>query len=57
MADQNHRQKVVNSGALSLCGGGLRSCSGGLTFKFDKIPRIYSVSDFNLGGLELCLGG
>jgi len=22
-----------------------------------KIPLIYSVLDFNLGGLELCLGG
>ena len=30
---------------------------GGLTFKFDKIPLIYSASYFNWGGLELCLGG
>jgi len=33
---QNSRQKVVNKGALLLCGGALRSCRGGLTFKFDK---------------------
>ena len=34
---QNRRQKVVNNGALRLCGGALRSCRGGLVFKFDKI--------------------
>ena len=27
---QNRRQKVVNRGALRLCGGSLRSCKGGL---------------------------
>ena len=44
------RQKVVNRGAL-------RSCRGGLTLKFDKNSTNYCVSNFNLGGLELCLGG
>jgi len=34
--DQNRRQEVVNRGALRLCGGALRSCRGGLTFKFDQ---------------------
>jgi len=33
---QNRRQKVVKKGALHLCAGALRSCKGGLTFKFDK---------------------
>ena len=32
---QNRRQKVVNRGALR-CAEALRSCKGGLTFKFDK---------------------
>jgi len=54
---QNRRQKVVKRGVLHLCGGALRSCRGGLTFKFEKTPLTYSVSYFNLGGLELCLGG
>jgi len=55
-AIQNRRQKVFNRGALQLCGG-LCFC-GGLTFqKLTKTPLIYSVSSFNLGSLELCLGG
>jgi len=36
MPGQNRRQKVVNSGALRLGVGALRSCRGGLTFKCDK---------------------
>ena len=33
-------------------------CVGGLyIIKLSKIPLIYSVSLFILGGLELCLGG
>jgi len=32
---QNRRQKVVNWGALPLCGG-FTLVQGGLTFKFDK---------------------
>jgi len=55
--NQNCRQKVVNRGALRSCGGASRLCKGGLTFKFDKNALIYSVSYFNLGCLELCLGG
>ena len=30
---------------------------GGLTLKFIKNPLIYNVSYFNLGDLELSLGG
>jgi len=55
--NQIRRQKVVNRGALRLCGGALRSHRGGFTFKFDKTPLIYSVSYFNLGGLEALYGG
>jgi len=37
--------------------GGLCSSAGGLDIiKLSKISLIYSVSRFNLGGLELCLG-
>ena len=53
---QNRRQKVVNRG-LCVCAGGFTFMQGGLTFKFDQIPLIYSVSCFNLVGLELYLGG
>jgi len=54
---QNHRQKVFNRGALQFCGG-ICVCAGGPDIiKLSKIPLIYSVSRFNLGGLELCLGG
>ena len=31
-------------------------CRGGLTFKFDENPLIYSILNFNLGGFVLCLG-
>ena len=55
--DQNLRQKVVNRGALRLCGGALRSCRWALHSNLTNIPLIHSVSYFNLGGLELCLGG
>ena len=34
--------------------GGLNVCEGGLNA---KTLLIYSVTYFNLGGLELCLGG
>jgi len=44
--------------------GGLCDFSGGFAFvrgvdiiKLIKTPLIYSVSRFNLGGLELCLWG
>jgi len=54
---QYRRQNIVNRGALRLCGGGLRSYRGGLTFKFGKNPLIYSVSYFNLGGSKFFLEG
>jgi len=47
---QNRRQKVVNRGALRLCGEAWQSNS-------TKLPLICSVSYLNLGGLKLCLGG
>ena len=47
---QNRRQKFVNRGALRLCGRALHS-------NLTKILLTYSVSCFNLGGFELCLGG
>jgi len=34
--EQNGRQKVVNRGLYVCVWGALRSCRGGLTFKFDK---------------------
>jgi len=38
--------------------GGFCVCAGGLDItKLTKTPLIYSVSHFNSGGLELCLGG
>ena len=47
---QNRCQRVVNRGALRLCGGAWHS-------KLTKVALIYIVSYFNLGGgLELCLG-
>ena len=57
MQGQNHRQKVVNRRALRLCEGDLRSCRGGLTFNLTKIPLIYSVSYFNVGGNGTLFGG
>ena len=36
---------------------GLPFVQGGLTLKFNKTPLIYNVSYFNLGDLELRLGG
>jgi len=54
---QNRRQKIVDRGTLRLCRGALRSCRGAWHSNLNKIPLIYSVSYFNLGGLELCLGG
>jgi len=48
--EQNRRQKVFN--------GGLYVCAGGLGIrKFEKNSTIHSVSYFNFGGLEFCLGG
>ena len=47
---QNHCQKVVSTEILRLC----RRLD---ILKFDQTPLIYSVSYFNLGGLELCLWG
>jgi len=47
---QNRRQKVFNTGALQFC-------VGLDIIKLSKIPPIDSVSRFNLGGLEHCLGG
>jgi len=45
-------------GGLCSSAGGLCVCLGGLDIiKLTKAPLIYSVSRFNLGGLELCLGG
>jgi len=42
---------------LRFCGG-LWVCAGGLgTLKLTKSQLIYNVSWFNLGGLELSLGG
>ena len=49
---QNHRQQVVNWGALRLCAG-LSVRAGVLT----KIPLTYNVSHFNVGCLELFWGG
>jgi len=33
----------------------LRLCGGLDIMKLNKIPLIYGVSRFNMGGLELCL--
>jgi len=44
-------------GAVGLYGGTLSSCRGAWHSNFTKIPPNYSVSYFNLGSLELCLGG
>jgi len=40
-----------SAGRFSLCLGGLE------IIKLIKTPLIYSVARFNLGGLEVCLGG
>ena len=48
--NQNCRQKVLNRGALRLCRGDWRSAN------LIKAPLNHSVSYFNLGVLELCLG-
>ena len=36
--------------------GDLRLYTGLYILKLTKTPLIYNVVDFNLGGLELCLG-
>jgi len=54
---QNRSQKVVNRGALRLYGGLYVRAGGAWHSNLTKIPLIYSVSYFNVGGLELCLGG
>jgi len=51
---QNRRQKVFNRGVLRFFRGVWRFVQGGLNA---KILFIYSISYFNLGCLELCLGG
>jgi len=43
-------------GGLYVCARDFTFVQEGLTSKVDKIPLIYSVSYFNLGGFELCLG-
>ena len=43
-------------GALRLCWGALRSCRGAWHSNLTKIPRIYSVSYFTLGGLRALFG-
>jgi len=56
----SHRTVVRQSsiGGLYVCARGLCISAGrGLTFKFEKNSTNYSVSYFNLGGLELCLEG
>jgi len=47
---QNRRQKVFNRGLCS-------SAEGLDIMKLTKIPRIYSVSRFNLGVLGALFGG
>jgi len=47
---QNRRQKVVNRGALCLCGGALRLWGGGLTLKFDKNFTDLYCFKFQFGG-------
>ena len=50
--------KKFSIGGLYSSAGGICVCAGGLyIIKLSKIPLIYSVSRFTLGGLELCLGG
>jgi len=53
---QNRGQKVFNRGLCSSAGG-ISFVRGLDIIKLTRIPLIYSVSRFNLGGLELCLGG
>ena len=50
ISEQNRRQKVVNRGALCLCGGTLRLCRGGLTFKFNKNSTDSQCFIFQFGG-------
>ena len=54
-ATQNRRQKVFNRGALKFCGVCL--CGVLDITKLTKIPLVYSVSRFNLGGLGALFGG
>jgi len=44
-------------GTLRLCGGALCSFRGAWRSNLTKIPLTHRVSYFNLGVLELCLGG
>ena len=54
---QNRRQKVFNRG-LCISAGVFGFVRGDLILqKLTKSQLIYSVSCFNLGGLEFCLGG
>jgi len=54
---RNRCQTVVNRVALRLCGGTLRSCRGARHSNLTKVPLIYSVSYFNLGGIGAVFGG
>ena len=56
MSNHNHRQNVVNRGTMRLCGGDLRSCRGGLTFKFDKNSTNLSCFIFQFVGLGTLYG-
>ena len=56
MLNQTRRQKVVNRGTSRYCGGALSSSRGAWHSNLINIPIVSSVSYFNLGGLELCLG-
>jgi len=54
---QNRRQKVFNGWTLRFCVG-FCVCAGELDIiKLNKTLLIYSVSRFDMGVLELCLGG
>ena len=50
--------RKFSTGRLCSSAWGLFVCAGGLDIiNLTKTQLIYSVSRFNLGGLELCLGG
>jgi len=56
MLNQTRGQKVVNRETSRYCGGALSSSRGAWHSNLINIPIVSSVSYFNLGGLELCLG-
>jgi len=49
--------RKISIGALRFYGEVLRLCGALDIIKLTKTPLIYSVSRFNLGGLEICLEG